>query len=136
LTTQAPYYAVMRIIEAAGLGTIGTDLYGGEWGPSDAQVLCLAGVGVTSELTALFEQPGVQILVRGEKQGAPTGSRDVDVYARAKSISDLLLGQLDNACIDGVNYKGFEETSPPGALGKDQNERFIYSMNFYTYRNR
>ena len=125
------YYDVATLLENNGLGTLGADLFGGEWGEPDAQILCLEGVGTPSDITGLYEQPGVQVLVRGEK-----GQRDRDVYARAKAVSDFLLSQPQCVTTGGTDYKGFEEGSNIAPLGKDSNERLIYSMNLYTYRNR
>ena len=128
------YYDVMRLLELGGLGTVGGDLFGGEWGAPDAQTLLLEGVGVPSPLKTLYENPTVQIIVRGAKRGDPE-SRDIDVYKRAKTISDFLLSQSECVDINGISYKGFEPASNIAAMGKDANERFSYSMNFYTFRN-
>jgi hypothetical protein len=136
--TETPTYAdVMTLLSDNSLGVIGEDLFGGEWGTKtlntdiDEQVLVIEGVGTPSELKDLYEQPSVQILVRGPKAGA-----DIDVYQRAKRISNFLLSQSECTEINGKIYKGFEEGSNLAALGKDENQRFIYSMNFFTFRNR
>ena len=131
---QPTYADVMRLIELGGLGTVGADLFGGEWGPVDAQALILEGPGIVSPLKTLYENPSVQILVRGPKNGDPA-SRDIDVYQRAKTISNFLLSQPECVEINGRSYKGFEPLSNIVPLGKDSNERFTYSMNFYTFRN-
>jgi len=129
------YFDVMTLLKDNKLGVIDNDLFGGEWGEGcDEQALCLEGVGVPSDLKQTYENPGVQILVRGEKAGQE-GGRDIDVYARAKAIYDLLVTQEDSIIINDVCYTGFEPTTNLAALGKDENERFIYSMNFTTYRN-
>tara|TARA_R110000851_G_scaffold232246_1_gene384904 strand:- start:577 stop:990 length:414 start_codon:yes stop_codon:yes gene_type:complete len=136
--SNPPYFDVMTLLqaEAALALTVGGNLFGGEWGGVDAQVLCLNAPALPSELPELVESVAVQILVRGERAGAATGSRDFDVYQRAKAITDVLLLQLDTVQINGVPYKGFEEGSGLAPLGKDKNERFTYSMNFITWRNR
>jgi len=132
MINRPTYYDVMWLLEDGGIGTIGTDLFGGEWGRwTDEQILCLEGVGTPADPKELYEMPGVQILVRGEKRG-----RDIDVYEKAKEVSDYLLGLPDTTDANDVCYKGFEESSNIAPLGKDFNQRFIYSMNFYTYRNR
>lgn len=124
------YYDVLTLLAAGGFGTIGAQLFGGEWGSPNAQILVLDGPGFPSAQPGVYEQPGVQILVRGEK-----GGRDIDVYREAKRVHDYLLTQPDSANVNGVCYKGFEANSNIAALGKDDNERFIYSANFYTWRN-
>ena len=124
------YYDVAFYLDANGFGTLGTDLFGGEWGQVDKQILVLGGAGTPSELKSLYEMPDIQILVRGNKSES-----DRHVYAIAKGVSDLLLSALDNVDINGTCYTGFEPSSNIAPLGKDENERFIYSMNFTTYRN-
>ena len=125
------YYHVAFFLSINGFGALGEDIFGGQWGPVDEQVLVLNGVGVAADPKELYENPGLQIIVRGKK-----GLADHEVYTRAKSISDFLLAQLDNVEISGVCYTGFEESSNIANLGKDDNERFVYSMNFTTFRNR
>lgn len=129
------YYDIMMALAVAGFGTAGVTLFGGEWGGVDSQVLVLDGPGFSSELKDQYESPGFQVLVRGPKSGAPD-SRDIDVYRRAKSISDYLLALPETFEANGACYKGIEETSNIAPLGKDANERFVYSMNFITWRNR
>ena len=135
MTISTPvYFDVMTLISDNKLGVINDDLFGGEWGDTDEQILVLEGVGVPSDLKESFENPGVQILVRGPVAGQGTG-RDIDVYAKAKAVYDLLVSQEDNVLIGDVCYTGFEPTSNIAPLGKDDNERFNYSMNFTTFRN-
>jgi hypothetical protein len=130
MTTNAIHYDVATLLNDNALGTLGTDLFGGEWGTPDAQTLVLDGAGTPSDLKELYEQPSVQILVRGERQEAAHM-----VYTKAKVISDFLLSQSECVTINATDYKGFEQGSNIAALGKDENERHIYSMNFYTWRN-
>lgn len=125
------YYDVLSLLVNGGFGTLGSELFGGEWGDPDSQILVKEGVGFPVDQAEIYQQPGVQVLVRGDVLEA-----DLDVYRRAKQVSDYLLTLSDATEINGVCYRGFEEGSTIGPLGKDENERFIYSMNFYTYRNR
>ena len=129
MTINAIHVDVATLLNDNALGTLGTDLFGGEWGIPDAQTLTLDGVGTPSDLKELYEQPSVQILVRGARQEAAHL-----VYAKAKAISDFLLSQTECVTINTTVYKGFEQGSNIAALGKDENERHIYSMNFTTYR--
>lgn len=130
------YYDVTSFLQANGFGTIGTSLAGGEWNRAingkeiDRQTLVLEGVGIPSDLKDLYEQPSVQILVRGDKI-----ERDVDVYRRAYDIRKFLLSQPETVELNGTCYKGFEEGSNLAPLGKDDNQRHIYSMNLFTWRN-
>lgn len=128
------YVHIMFLLAANNLGTTGENLFGGEWGGPDEQTLVLDGVGVPSELKDTFENPGFQIICRGSKP-SDTGYRDIDVYQKAKAISNFLLAQTDHVEIQGVCYTGFEPSTNIAPLGKDENERFMYSMNFTTFRN-
>jgi hypothetical protein len=128
---NATYYDVAQLLEDNGFGLLGADIFGGEWGEPDKQILCLEGVGTPSDIKALYEQTSVQILVRGEKR-----ARDHDTYTVARAVSLFLLGLSECVAVNGTDYKGFEEGSNIAPLGQDTNERFMYSMNFYTYRNR
>lgn len=131
MSSNPVYYDVISLLTAGGFGALGSDIFGGEWGEPDVQVLVLGGDGFPSAQPDIYEQPGVQIIVRGARKG-----RDFDVYTPAKAISDYLLTLSDNTTANGVCYKGFEEASNIAPMGKDANERFMYSMNFYTWRNR
>ena len=131
MTTNAIYFDITTFLSDNGFGTLGTDLNGSEWLIDvDAQTIVLDGVGFPSDLKEVFEQPSVQILVRGEKGGAAHL-----VYTKAKAISDFLLSQSECVTINATVYKGFEQGSNIAALGKDEDQRHIYSSNFYTYRN-
>ena len=127
-----PIYAdAAFFLQANGFGTLGSDLFGGEWGEKiDKQTLCLNGIATPSDLKNLYEPQSLQILVRGDKL-----ERDLDVYSRAYDIRKFLLSQPENINMNGTCYKGFEEGSNLAQLGKDDNQRFIYSMNFTTSRN-
>ena len=131
MAVNPTYYDMAFHLDANGFGTLGSDLFGGEWGSADRQTLVIEGPAIISELKELYESPGVQILVRGEKRDT-----DLEVYRTAKAISDYLLSLPDSVDINGTCYTGFEETTNLAALGKDENERFVYSMNFSTNRNR
>ena len=130
MTTNAIYVDIATLLNDNGFGTIGTDLFGGEWGIGvDAQTLVLDGVGIPSDLKEVYEQPSVQILVRGEKNQAAHL-----VYSKAKAISDFLVTLSESVTINTTEYKGFEPSSNIAPLGKDANERHSYSMNFSTFR--
>lgn len=125
------YYDLALYLAANDFGTLGTDIFAGEWGSASKQLMLLNGVGVPSDVKDLYENPGIQIFARGDKREA-----DHEVYSTAKEVSDFILALADNIEINGVCYTGFEPTTNIANLGKDDNERFIYSMNFTTFRNR
>lgn len=130
MTTSTSYDLAFHI-DQEGIATLGTDLFAGEWGVEvDAQTMVLEGVSIPAELKELYEATAVQILVRGLKHQA-----DYLVYAVAKTISDFVLTLSSCVEMNSVTYKGFEASSNIAQLGKDTKERFVYSMNFTTFRN-
>ena len=129
MTINASFFDIATLLNDNALGSLGVDLFGGEWGDVDAQTLVLDGSSTPSDLKEVYEQPSVQILVRGEKLQASHL-----VYATAKAISDFLVTQAESVTINTTEYKGFEPSSNIAPLGKDANERHVYSMNFSTYR--
>ncbi len=124
------YYDVAFHLQSSGLGVLGSDLFGGEWGKPDKQTLVLEGPGIPSPLKDTYEQPSVQILVRGSKLES-----DYQVYRSAKLIYDFMVSLPETVELNGTCYKGMEIGSNLAPLGKDENQRFIYSMNFTTWRN-
>jgi len=134
MITDPAYSHVMQLLQDGSLGTIGVDIFGAEWGQVDKQTLVMTGVSTPSELKREFEEAGIQVICRGKKPGEDS-FRDIDVYRTIKTITDFLLSQPDHIEIDGVCYSGFEPSSSIAPLGKDDNERFMYSMNFTTFRN-
>ena len=75
------YYDVATLLQSGSFGTLGVDLFGGEWGVADRQILVLETSAPVSDVPATFESTGVQILIRGDK-----GERDLAVYRRAKLL--------------------------------------------------
>lgn len=128
---QPVYADVAQFLVDGGFGALGDSIFAGEWGEPDAQILTIEGVGTPSDIVDLYEQPVVKILVRGSKE-----ERDVDVYQIAKPISNYLLLRRAKFEINGTGYLSFEEASNLAPLGKDKEERFTYTMNFFTWRNR
>lgn len=126
--TNAPHFDLATKINSDTAYVLGTDLFGGEWGDVDKQVAVYDGVSPPSELKTVYEEVSIQVLVRGGKCEAAH-----EVYKRAKELSDYLL-LLDDFSVNGCGYKSLEPTSNIAPLGKDENERHTYSMNFNTYR--
>ena len=130
MPNNATFFDVATLLNANALGVswyFSFSVVSG--GKPDAQTLVLDGVGTISPLKQTYEQPGIQILVRGEKLQASHL-----VYATAKAIYDFLVSQTESVTINTTEYKGFEPSSNIAQLGKDALERHVYSMNFSTYR--
>jgi len=117
---------VMTLLAANALGTVGDDLFAMEWGDTDEQTLILDTGGVASPLKEQFEQPTFQVLTRGKKKADANTS-----YQASRAIYEFLIAQ-GTAC----GLMGFEPTGgPPELIGRDENDRMIYSCNYYTFRN-
>ena len=124
------YVSVCEYLHANYFGNIGYGIFGGEWGDDDAQILVLSGGGQVAAPKDQYLNVEVQFLIRGDKRQS-----DREVYGVAKQVYDFLILAPDSLDINGVCFTGFEPTTNLASLGKDENERFIYAMNFSTYTN-
>lgn len=118
---------VAEILQTAALGTISTDLFYMALGPDDKndQIVIYDNEGFTSQLPEQFEQPAFQVVVRGDKDA------DAEVaYNRARAIYEFLI-----LFTGGVEFTGFEPIGSINALGRDENTRPQFTMNFYAFRN-
>lgn len=103
---------------------------GYEWdSKTDEQILVMLAPGAPSDLKDLFVNEGVQILVRGNPKKSAK-----DAYALANRLYNFMVSQSENLIINDTRYKGFEPTSNVASLGKDANERHLFSLNFETFR--
>jgi len=133
--SNAPSVDIATLLNDNGFGSLGTDLFAMTWGTNSSQqinkqILVMDTSGFDSNLRLEFEQPGFQILTRGDKRESPK-----DVYDRARAVHIFLINQPDLLTINGVDYLGFEPIGNLAPLGKDENERFIFTMNYFTFRN-
>lgn len=126
---NASWYDLAIWLNANSTLTLGTNLFGGEWGKPDSQVLVLEGIGTPSDLKDVYEQIGVQVMVRGER-----GVTSNESYKLIKEVSDLMLTSGESIIMNGCEYKGFEQESNIASLGMDENQRHIWTANFYSYR--
>ena len=127
-------FDIMQFLNDAGYGSAGTDLFSFEWGQDqngevDRQTLVLDQDAITSDLKEHYEQPVFQILVRGNKRDSGK-----IVYDRARLIFEFMIAQ-GTPTINGTEYLEFEPISSVSLIGRDDNDRFVATMNFYTYRN-
>lgn len=118
---------VMALLAANALGVISTDLFAMEWGEGvDEQTLILDTGGVASPLKEAYEQPTFQVLTRGKRKEDANTS-----YQTSRAIYEFLIAQPT-----ATGLMEFEPTGgPPELLGRDENDRMIYSCNYYTFRN-
>lgn len=121
---------IMQLLTDNSLGTVGVDLFAMGWGEGvDAQTLVMDQSGRDSALKEVYENPLFQILVRGDKNG------DLNTaYGTIRSIHEFLIAQPTTQ-INGEDYLGFEPIGSIAPLGRDDNDRPVWSMNYFTFRN-
>lgn len=135
MTQAAVSEDIRTLLNDNGFGVEGTDLFSFEWGTNDegeeidSQTLIVDTEPLTSDLKDQYEQPTFAILVRGVIDGDSK-----TVYDKARAIFEFLIVQPTQT-INTVDYLEFEPIGGTTPLGKDKNSRFVYSMNFYTFRN-
>lgn len=121
---------IMMLLELNALGTRGIDLFAMAWNESvQAQVLILDTPGVDSPVKDIYEQPTFQILVRGEK-----GGDMIETYDKLRGIHEFLIDQ-PTQFIGATEYLQYEPLSTIAGLGRDDNDRAVFVMNYYTFRN-
>lgn len=121
-----------QLLQANNLGTLGTNLWLGQLAD---------GVGVPDASTALvetgglgpvfahdanginYEQPGVQVIVRGVQHDYETPR------ATAQDIF-ILFGSVFNTKLSGTDYLWIRPQQAPFSLGKDDNHRPRIVCNF------
>lgn len=121
---------IAALIEAQGLGTIGQNIFMFGWGEKEeSQLLILETGGFDPELQESLERLSFQVLYRGKKaESALIG------YEKIREVYEFLNDQL-NVIIEGTCYPQFNPLAPPAGIGQDDEDRFIFSMNYVTYRN-
>ena len=135
MTQAAVSEDIRTLLNDNALGVEGTDLFSFECGTDnegeeiDSQTLIIDTEPFTSDLKDQYEQPTFAILVRGVIDGDSK-----TVYDKIRAIIEFLIVQPTQT-INTVDYLEFEPIAGVAPLGKDKNSRFVYSMNFYTFRN-
>jgi len=92
------------------------------------QVLVLDTDAIDALVKDEYENPVFNIRVRGDTQEGVKS-----VHDRARGIYEFMLQEVRKT----INGSEYVEYAPLGGLlpeGKDESNRFIYSMNFFTYR--
>ena len=123
---------IATLLAANALGTLGTDIFYGEWGndSTDEQTLIIDTTGPDSVDKDQNENPAFQVLRRGGRQKSVS-----DVYDAARLIHVFLISQSSLVTINSTDYLGFDPVSSPAGIGRDDNDRYVYSMNYVTFRN-
>ena len=116
-------------------GVVGTDLFSFQWGSSigggevDKQIVVKDSGAIEAKVKDEYENPTFNILVRGE-----TSEGFKSVHDRARDIYEFVIVQIRQT-LNGTEYVEFAPIGGLMSLGKDSNNRVVYSMNFFTYRN-
>lgn len=126
---------IRTILNDAAKGASGTDLFSFQWGfgasgdEIDKQILVTHTDDTIAMIKDEYENPNFNIMVRGETQ---EGAKSV--HDRARDIYEFLI-QEKRQIINGTEYIEFAPIAGLQPLGKDANNRFVFSMNFFTFRN-
>lgn len=113
-------------LQTAGVGTVATDIFIGDQPPSpDNLVLLVETSGQEPNKEIPITKPTFQVIIRNSSYGA----------GRAKATSAFnALHQLANADL-GDNYVFYVlATSDVGYIGRDENNRHEWSINFRAER--
>lgn len=123
---------ISQFLHDNGFGVINDDLFAMEWREGkDAQTLIIDTSGRDSDQPVTYENPYFQILVRGAKNDDVNAS-----YTVLKAIHDFIIEQDQNTIvINGDDYLGITPIGTLTPLGRDDNDRFVWSMNYFTFRN-
>lgn len=121
---------VMTLINTNTVHVTGTDLFALEWNEEvDSQVLVLDLSGFNTEDKENSEQPIFQVLVRGNP-----GEDMATAYATIRAIHEFLIAQPTQDIGVGNEYQQFTPMGTIMPLGRDDQDRAVYSMNYYTFR--
>lgn len=130
---NAASFDIATLLSANGFGVfggVGANLGAMAWLEDvDEQVVVLDSGSIDRPLALQSEQPTFQILARGKR------GDDMNVaYGTIRAIHEFLL-PLSTTVINGEDYLSFFPTSAPTGIGRDKNDRAVFTANYYTFRN-
>ena len=129
---NAVCFDIATLLAANGFGTFNVDggnIYAFAWNESiDGQILVLDSGNIGVPLKDFNENPMFQILVRGKK-GADINTS----HTLIRSIHEFLIVQI-RQIINLTEYVEYEPMTGIIPLGRDKNDRAVFSSNYYTYR--
>lgn len=121
---------------AATIGLTGIPITSFQWRSGadgdeiDNQVLVLDTGNIEALIKDEYENPTFNIMVRGDTQEGVKSTHD-----RARVIYEFML-QEKRKTINGTEYIEYAPLADGiQPMGKDECNRFVYSMTFFTYRN-
>lgn len=125
---------VRSLMHAAGKGSQGVDLFSMQWGSANGggeihkQILVIDREPLDALIKDEYENPVFEVLVRGN-----VAENVLTVHDRARDIYQWFIG-LPRQEVGPVTYIQFAPVGGMIPLGKDQNNRSVFSMTFFTYR--
>ena len=122
---------IATMLAANGHGTFGADgsIYAFAWNEKlDDQILIMDSGNIPVPLRELNENPKFQILVRGKK-GADINT----AYGVIDAIHRFLIVQARQV-ISLTEYAYYEPITGIISLGRDENDRYVFSSNYFTFR--
>lgn len=118
-------------INAQAVATLGTDLFKYELSQSkNKQAVIIDTGGFEVDLPETYENVTIQVLVRGGK-----GEKYTAVHQFAREIHELLISNDITSNGNGYGYFFPTGSSGPQSVGKDSEDRFMISCNYFSFRN-
>lgn len=125
---------VLVLMAGGGLGTAGEDLIVGAM-PDSPDVITVvteyggrSGAIAQGEALPVIEYPRIQIRTRGEAE-------DYDTPRNAmEAIYQFFLQRPHETVSGGARYLTWDVQGTPNALGKDGNERWMFSLNIEVWK--
>lgn len=110
-------------LEDNGIGTTSTDLFIGKLeGEPDDQIALFSTGGLAPDVDVPIAKPTVQVLVRNTDYA--TG------WQKAQDIFNLLHQQYDTLEMGDTDVMKIDALQEPTPLGKDTNERHVFTCNY------
>jgi hypothetical protein len=120
---------IAQLLHDNAFGVLTTNLFAMEWGQDrDDQILVLDSPGFDSPMKEVYENPIFQILVRGKPDADMITAHDL-----LRSIHEFLIAQPTQD-IGTTEYLQYEPISTIAGLGRDKENRGIFSISYFTYR--
>ena len=116
---------IAEYLEDKGIGTVGTNIFAGQM--PDTPDICVAVLAYAGqppdEVSEDMEYPGLQVMVRGEKNGFSAA------MTKAYAVLNALHGVTDTT-IETHYYYRISASQSPAQAGFDKNDRPLLVINF------
>jgi len=113
---------VATYLQAAGVGTLGAVVFAGQMPEATDTALCVTTyAGQPADKIVPIEFPRVQVRTR---------AKDKRIAYDLCTAAKVALHATTDATINGVLYKRIDATGAPEFIGKDEVQRFNFTVNF------